>query len=468
MADELNWMTAADLVRGYERGDFTPEEATASVFERIRAVDGKLNAFRELDEYRAMQSAREAGERWRSGKPLSPVDGVPTSIKDLFDVEGLQNRKGSKTTPDTPAPQDAPAVARLRAAGAVLTGKTNTPEFGWKGVTDSPLTGITRNPWNTDTTPGGSSGGASSACAAGMGPLHIGSDGGGSIRIPAAFAGIVGHKPHFGRVPYYPPSPMGTLSHAGPMTRTVSDALLMLNVLLGEETSDWTTIRSDNIHARAISGGVEGLRLAFSPRLGYADVHPEVAASVKAAAETLSDLGAEIIEIDPGFSDPADLFNTHWQSGAHGAFRHLNDAQKSELDPGLQKVLVTAEGISLGQYMDAQRERAQFGSDMKLFMADYDALLTPSLAVPAFGAGRLVPEGWSEDSSNSWIAWTPFSYPFNLTQQPACSIPCGFTADGLPVGLQIVGQMFDDPMVLRIAAAFEEANPIATSRRPEL
>lgn len=468
MADELNWMTAADLVRGYERGDFTPEEATDCVFSRIDAVDGKLNTFRELDQDRAMDAARRAGERWRKGAPLSPIDGVPTSIKDLFDVEGLQNRKGSKTTPEDPVAGDAPAVTRLREAGAVITGKTTTPEFGWKGVTDSPLTGITRNPWNTDTTPGGSSGGASAACAAGMGPLHIGSDGGGSIRIPAAFAGIFGHKPHFGRVPYYPPSPMGTLSHAGPMTRTVSDALLMLNVLIGEETRDWTTVPSSQIHARAISGGVKDLRLAFSPRLGYADVHSEVAASVKAAAQTLSELGAEVVEVDPGFPDPADMFNTHWQSGAHGAFRHLSDAQKSDLDPGLQRVLVTAEGITLGQYMDAQRERAQFGSDMKLFMADYDALLTPSLAVPAFGAGRLVPEGWSEDSSNSWIAWTPFSYPFNLTQQPASSVPCGFTADGLPVGLQIVGRMFDDATVMRIAAAFEEANPVATSRRPEL
>lgn len=468
MADELNWMTAADLVRGYERGDFTPEEAAASVFAQIGAVDGKLNAFRELDEDRAMDAARASGERWRAGTPLSPIDGVPTSIKDLFDVEGLQNRKGSKTTPEDRSPHDAPAVARLRGAGAVITGKTTTPEFGWKGVTDSPLTGITRNPWNPDTTPGGSSGGASAACAAGMGPLHIGTDGGGSIRIPAAFAGIFGHKPHFGRVPYFPPSPMGTLAHAGPMTRTVSDGLLMLNVLMGEETHDWATVPSARIHARAISGGVEGLRLAYSPRLGHADVHPEVAASVMAAVETLESLGAEITEIDPGFSDPADLFNTLWQSGAHGAFRHFSDAEKADLDPGLQKVLATAESFTLGQYMDAQRERAQFGSDMKLFMADYDALLTPSLAVPAFGAGRLVPEGWDEDSSNGWIAWTPFSYPFNLTQQPACSVPCGFTGDGLPVGLQIVGRMFDDAMVLRIAAAFEEANPVATSRRPEL
>lgn len=468
MSDELNWMTAADLVRGYERGDFTPEEAAASVFERIGAVDGRLNAFRELDQDRAMAAARAAGQRWRNGSPLSPIDGVPVSIKDLFDVEGLSNRRGSKTSDAAPVKADAPVVARLKAAGAVITGKTNTPEFGWKGVTDSPLAGPTRNPWNPETTPGGSSGGASAACAAGMGPLHIGTDGGGSIRIPSAFAGIFGHKPHFGRVPYFPPSPMGTLAHAGPMTRTVADGLLMLNAMMGEETHDWSTIPSPPIHARGISDGVKGLRIAYSPRLGYADVDREVAASVKAAAALLEDLGAEVVETDPGFGDPADIFNTLWQSGAHGALRYLPADQKALMDPGLQKVLEFAEGISLGEYMDAQRERAQLGSQVKLFMAGFDALLTPSLAVPAFEAGRLVPEGWDENSSNGWIAWTPFSYPFNLTQQPACSVPCGFTESGLPIGLQIVGRMFDDAMVFRIASAYEEANPVSTSRRPEL
>ncbi|WP_416896782.1 MAG: amidase [Minwuia sp.] len=468
MTEELHWMTAADLVRGYERGDFTPVEAAEAVFARIDAVDGKLNCFRELDQDRAMAAAADSAARWKAGAPLSPIDGVPTGIKDLFEVEGLRNRKGSKTTPDEPSGFDCPAVARLRAAGAVITGKTNMPEFGWKGVNDSPLTGITRNPWDTNTTPGGSSGGASAACAAGMGPLHIGTDGGGSIRIPAAFAGIVGHKAHFGRVPYYPASAMGTLAHAGPLARTVSDTLLMLNAMMGEDTHDWFSIPSPKIHGRAIEGGVKGLRIAYSPRLGYARVDEEVAASVKAAAETLAELGAEIIEVDPGFDDPADIFNVLWQSGAHGSFRHLDAARKAEMDPGLQKVLEVAEGISLGDYMDAQKARADLGTSVKLFMADYDALITPSLAVPAFEAGRLVPEDWDENASNGWIVWTPFSYPFNLTQQPACSVPCGFTKAGLPVGLQVVGRMFDDTTVLRIARAYEEANPVATSRRPEL
>lgn len=468
MTDELHWMSAADMVRGFERGDFSPVDATKSVFARIHAVDGQLNCFRELNEQGALEAASQSEGRWRSGNPLSPIDGVPTSIKDLFDMAGHATRRGSKTSDAQPAKSDAPNVARLREAGAVLLGKTTTPEFGWKGITDSPLTGITRNPWNTDCTPGGSSGGASAACAAGMGPLHLGSDGGGSIRIPAGFAGIFGHKPSFGRVPQYPPSPMGTLSHAGPMTRTVADSLLMLNVMMGEDTRDWATIQSEPIAARAISRGIKGLRIAYSPDLGHAAVDAEVAASVRVAAEVLAELGAEVTEDGPGLGDPVDLFNTHWQSGAYGALRNLSAAQKADLDPGLADILDKAEQISLGQYMDAMRARAQFGSDMKGFMADYDALITPTLAVPAFGVGRTVPEGWDETTTNGWIAWTPFSYPFNLTQQPACSIPCGFTAGGLPVGLQIVGRMFDDVTVLRIAAAYEEANPVALSRRPDL
>ncbi|PJK29662.1 amidase [Minwuia thermotolerans] len=464
---DLIYLSAGDLVRGYERGDFSPVEVTEAVFRRIDAVDGTLNAFRVLDRDGAMAGARASERRWREGAPLSPVDGVPTTIKDLFDMRGLSTLRGSRTSDTTPAAEDAPTPARLRAAGAVLLGKTNTPEYGWKGVTDSPLTGVTRNPWNTDTTPGGSSGGASAACAAGMGALHLGTDGGGSIRIPAAFAGVFGHKPSFGRVPYYPASPMGTLAHSGPLTRTVADSLLMLNVMMGEDTKDWYSVPSDPIPARVLSGGVEGLRIAYSPDLGHARVDAEVAAAVRAAAEALADLGAEIVETDPGIGDTVEIFNTLWQSGAYGVLRNLPEEKKAELDPGLAGIIGIASGISLGEYMDAMRLRALLGSNMKLFMAGYDALITPSLSVPAFGVDRLVPEGW-EEGGNGWVAWTPFSYPFNLTQQPACSVPCGFTDGGLPVGLQIVGRMFDDPTVLRIAAAYEAANPVAASRRPEL
>ena len=466
--DDLIYMSAGDLVRGYERHDFSPVDVAEAVFARIDAVDGRLNAFREVDREGGMAGARESAQRWKDGSPLSPIDGVPTTIKDLFDIRGFPTLRGSKTSDTAKAEGDAPTPARLRAAGAVIIGKTNTPEYGWKGVTDSPLCGITRNPWNTDTTPGGSSGGASAACAAGMGVLHLGTDGGGSIRIPAAFSGIFGHKPSFGRVPYYPPSPMGSLAHSGPLTRTVADSLLMLNVMTGEDTTDWATMPSQPVPARVLSEGVKGLRIAYSPDLGHARVDEEVAASVRAAAEALSELGAEVVETDPGIGDTVEIFNTLWQSGAHGALRNLPEEKRAMLDPGLAGVLEKARSISLGEYMDAQRLRALVGTHMKQFMTGFDALITPALSVPAFGAGRLVPEGWDEESSNGWVAWTPFSYPFNLTQQPACSVPCGFSSGGLPIGLQIVGRMFDDATVLRIAAAYEEANPVAALRRPEL
>lgn len=468
MADELIRKTAGDLAVGYEKGEFSPFEVASAVFDRIDAVDDRLNAFRVLDRDEAMAAAARSTERWLKGVPLSPIDGVPTSIKDLFAVKGMSNRKGSLTTPDTPDPEDAPTVARLRNAGAVILGKTNTPEFGWKGVTDSPAEGPTRNPWNTERTPGGSSGGASAAAAAEMGVLHLGTDGGGSIRIPAAFAGVFGHKPSFGRVPYFPPSPMGTLAHAGPLTRTVADSVLMLNVMMGEDPQDWYTQPSGPVHLAALSGGVKGMKVAYSPALGHATVDGEVAASVAEAARLFAEMGAEVEECDPFTDDPVGIFNTLWQSGAYGALRNLPPDQRAKLDPGLSKVLDDATGISLGDYMDAQRDRAGFSSAVKVFMSKYDLLLTPTLAVPAFGVDRLVPEGWAEDAQNSWVAWTPFSYPFNLTQQPACSVPCGFTKDGLPVGLQIVGRMFDDATVLRAAQAYEDANPLYRHHRPEL
>lgn len=467
MGDELVWLSAGALARGYERRDFSPVEVARATFARIHAIDGRINAFRVLDEEQAMQAAAASERRWREGRPLSAIDGVPTTIKDLFAVAGHATRRGSRTSADVVDTQDAPATARLRAAGAIILGKTNTPEFGWKGVTDSPLTGTTRNPWNLETTPGGSSGGASAAAAAGMGVLHLGTDGGGSIRIPAAFAGIFGHKPSFGRVPYHPPSPMGTLAHAGPLTRTVADALLMLNVLSGEDILDWSTLPSSPIHAAGLSGGIEGLRIAWSPAMGHARVDAEVAARVAGAVEVLSGLGAVVEQVDPPGGDPVDIFDTLWISGAYGALRNLSPAQTADLDPGLAGVLRRAAEVDLGQYMDAQRARFVYASAMKQFMTRFDLLVTPALAVPAFGVDRLVPEGWSIASPNAWVAWTPFSYPFNLTQQPACSVPCGFTDAGLPVGLQIVGRMFDDATVLRAAHAFQAAMPLH-DRHPDI
>ncbi|PHQ70685.1 MAG: amidase [Sneathiella sp.] len=354
----------------------------------------------------------------------------------------------------------------MKENGAVILGKTTTPEFGWKGVTDSPKTGITRNPWNADMTPGGSSGGAAAACAAGMGALHIGTDGGGSIRIPSAFTGIFGHKPSFGRVPAWPPSAFGTVAHIGPMTRTVGEAALMLQVISGADSRDWTALPFEETdYVGSLSDTVKGKRIAYSPNLGYAYVDPEVAAAVKQAAALFEQMGAIVEEKDPGFGNPLEIFNTLWFSGAHFALKNFTDKQFEEVDPGLQQVFEEGAKITLDQYMQASIARNELGIKMQQFHEDYDLLLTPSLSIPAFEAGKLAPQELAE--AGAWVDWTPFSYPFNLTQQPACSVPCGLSSSGLPIGVQLVGRMHDDVSVLVAANAFEGVSPVAGAR-PDL
>ncbi|HEY5636358.1 MAG TPA: amidase family protein, partial [Burkholderiales bacterium] len=272
MSADLCALSATELVAAYRAKTVSPVEATRDALERIAKLNPKLNCFNLVDEKGALAAARESEARWRKGAPMGLLDGVPTSIKDIILTKGWPTLRGSKTVdPKGPWNDDAPAVARLREHGAVLLGKTTTPEFGWKGVTDSPLTGITRNPWDPTKTPGGSSGGSAAAVASGMGALTVGTDGGGSIRIPCAFTGLFGLKPSFGRVPAWPLSPFGTVAHLGPMTRTVADAALMLNVLALPDARDWHALPYDGRDYRVgLEDGVRGLRIAYSPALGYA------------------------------------------------------------------------------------------------------------------------------------------------------------------------------------------------------
>ncbi|TNE38899.1 MAG: amidase [Alphaproteobacteria bacterium] len=467
MSDDLAYMTATELLKGYAEGSISPVEAADAALKQIAKYNGAINAFVLVDEDYALAEARKSEDRWQKGNPIGAVDGVPTTIKDIIYTKGWPTLRGSKTV-DAAGPweDDAPVTARLKENGAVILGKTTTPEFGWKGVTDSPRTGITRNPWNRNVTPGGSSGGASAACAAGMGALHIGTDGGGSIRIPASFAGIFGIKPSYGRVPAWPLSPFGTVAHVGPMTRTVADGALMLSVLAGYDVRDWTALPPENAdYLASLSTNMKGKRIAYSANLGYVKVHPEVAAAVKRAADIFAELGAEVEEVDPGFENPLPIFNILWWSGAHFALRNLSDAELDELDPGLKRVVEEGSQITRVEYMEANQLRGELGIHMRKFHETYDLLLTPSLAIPAFEVGKLTPIPL--DEAGGWVDWTPFSYPFNLTQQPACSVPCGFTEDGLPIGLQIVGPMQNDQSVLNAAAAFETVSP-AKGIRPNL
>jgi aspartyl-tRNA(Asn)/glutamyl-tRNA(Gln) amidotransferase subunit A len=454
--DDLADRTATALVEGYARAEISPVEATRAVLDRIAARNGELNAFCLVDAERALAQARQSEQRWSAGTPAGPVDGVPTSIKDLQLTRGWPTLRGSRTVdPRQDWAEDAPVVARLREAGAVLVGKTTTPEMGWKGVTDSPLTGVTRNPSDPSRTSGGSSGGAAAAVAAGMGPLATGSDAGGSIRIPAGFCGLVGLKPTYGRVPIYPASGFGTLSHVGPITRTVDDAALMLDVLSGPDALDWSALPPPTGSFRSgLDDGVAGLRVAFSPTLGHVQVDREVAASVRAAVEVLADLGAEVTEENPGFADPVRDFHVLWFAGAAKAVEHLPPDRRALLDPGLREIAEEGRSLSALDYLDATARRVALGSAMGRFHERFDLLVTPTLPIPAFPAGTEVPPGWP---APRWTSWTPFTYPFNLTQQPAVTVPCGRTADGLPIGLQIVGPRHADRRVLAAAKAYQDA-----------
>ncbi len=465
MTTELCFLPATELVARYRSGELSPVEATEAALARIDAANERVNAFCLVDVDAARGAARESEDRWRRGEPAGPVDGVPVSIKDLILTAGWPTLRGSRTIdPDQPWTADAPCVARLRESGAVLLGKTTTPELGWKGVTDNPLTGVTGNPWDPAKTSGGSSGGSAAAVALGMGPLTVGTDGGGSVRIPGGFCGIVAMKPTYGRVPHWPASPFGTLAHAGPMTWTVADAALLLDVLAQPDPRDWSALPPPSTsYAEGLDGGVAGMWVAASVDLGYVDVDPEVATAFAGAVGVFRELGAEVDEVDPGFADPVDAFHALWFPGAAKVVAPLSDAQRELLDPGLREIVAEGEEMSALDYLGGVAERMALGVAMGEFHRTYDLLLTPTLPLPAFDAGREVPAGWP---SARWTSWSPYSYPFNMTQQPAATVPAGLSSGGLPIGLQVVGPRHADATVLRACRAFEQARPWHDRRPP--
>lgn len=447
---------ARQLVDLYRRGELSPVEATEDALRRIEALNDRLNAFCLVDGERALEAARASESRYAGGKPEGLVDGVPVAIKDVFLTKGWPTYRGSLLTDEHQSwEDDAPVVAALRRDGAVFLGKTTTPELGWKGVTDSPRHGVTRNPWDPALTSGGSSGGSAVALATGMAPLALGTDGGGSIRIPASFCGISGLKPTYGRVPLWPASPYGTLAHAGPMARTVEDVALMLQVIAEPDARDWLALPSEGVdYVRELDGGVEGLRVAVSIDLGYAEVEPQIAAAVQAAAGVFEDLGAGVEEVELGLSDPLPAYRVLWDSGAAFATRQYTEEQRAKMDPGLAEITAEGARYTALEGLEAATDRAQLAIAMNRFHEEYDLLLTPTMPIPPFEAGREVPEGWPH---RRWATWSPLTYPFNLTQQPAASVPCGFTSGGLPIGLQVVGAKYKDALVLRAAHAFQQA-----------
>jgi aspartyl-tRNA(Asn)/glutamyl-tRNA(Gln) amidotransferase subunit A len=459
-------LTATQLVAAYRAGELSPVEATQDVLDRIDQLNRQVRAFCLVDADRALEAAKASELRWQQGLPQGTVDGVPVSIKDVYLTQGWPTLRGSRlVSPDQDWPFDGPAITRLREQGAVLLGKTTTSELAWKCVTDSPLSGVTVNPWDTSRTPGGSSGGSAVAVALGMGPLAMGTDGGGAVRIPASFTATVAIKPTYGRVPHWPASPWGTLASAAPMARTVADTALLLDVVSGFDARDGSALPPiTRSLSSALGNGVLGLRIALSPTLGYVDVDPDVADAVQRAAGVFQDLGAQVELADPGFADCVHDFHVLWFTAVAKTVERLTPRERELMEPALREVVTQGEQWSALDYLTATATRTTMGATMGAFHERYDLLLTPTVPITPFVAGEEVPIGWH---SPRWTSWTPFTYPFNMTQQPAASVPCGWTNTGLPIGLQVVGPRHADDRVLAACAAYEQV-AAWTHRRPPL
>ncbi len=465
-ATELCYTPATELARLIRAKKLSPVELTRAVLERVERLNPALNAVCTLTADAALEAARAAEDAVAQGRALGPLHGIPFTIKDLHLTKGVRTMSGSfifeRRVPDV----DPPFVRRLHAAGGVMIGKTTTPEFGWKAIGDSPLTGITRNPWNPAVTTGGSSAGAGAAAAAGLGPIHQGSDGAGSIRIPSSFCGIYGLKPSYGRVPTWPVSNSDYTSHVGPMTRTVADAALMLAVMAGPDAWDRTSLEAaPDDYVGRLRAGVKGLRVAWSPDLGGLRVDPEVASVVKAAARVFEELGCAVEEVKPGFADTHDLIRCMWSAHEAGNYAQYLPQWRDRMDPGLVACIEDGLRYSVTDYVEARGRKFAFWDSVRPLFEKYALLLTPTTSVPALPVGRINPPDWPQHAWD-WLGWASFSYPFNFTGQPAATVPAGFTPAGLPVGLQIVGRLFADLTVLQASAAFEAARPWARRRPP--
>ncbi|HEV2356245.1 MAG TPA: amidase family protein [bacterium] len=465
---DLCFTPALELDRLIRAGDVSPVEVTDAVLDRVARLNPALGAYITVTGDLARAQAREAEARARRGERRGPLDGVPYSVKDLEDTAGVRTTYGSRWFEQHIPSEDGAAAGRLRATGAILVGKTNTPHFGHKDMTDNLIGPPCRNPWRLDRTSGGSSGGAATAVAAGLGPVAHGSDGAGSIRCPAALCGVVGFKPSFGRVPSYPsPDPWAARSHTGPITRTVRDAALVLSALAGPDPRDPLSIdRPAEDYVGGCDRGARGLRVAWSADLGYLPVDPEVRAIAEGAARRFGDLGCSVEAPALGWPDLREPHRVIWEVGVASRQQDRAREHPERMEPSLLRMVVAAGRVSALDYGRALLARAPFYQAVRRFFEGYDLLLTPTMPVAAWpvepDSGAVI----DGREAPTLLERLTFTFPFNLTGQPAASIPCGWTHEGLPVGLQIIGRWHADADVLRAAAAFEAASPWIDRRPP--
>lgn len=452
---DICWMSAAKLAKKIRKKKLSPVEVVEAILARIEQINPKINAYVTLTTESAISQAKQAEDAVITGEKLGPLHGVPVSIKDLIFTKGVRTTMGSTLCENFVPEEDAVLVTRLKQAGAIVLGKTNTPEFGLKPVTFNDVFGITRNPWNLEKAPGGSSGGAAAAVASGLGPIAVGNDGTGSIRNPSSCCGLFGIKPQFGRIPRYPVFHGAELvTHEGPITRTVEDAAVMLDVMSGPHWGDVFSIpKPEKSFTKYIDKGVKGLRIAWSPDLGFAKATPEVIAICEQAAKAFAQMGATVEEAHPHFENPEGLPGMIWGSDYLEAFSMFGSIETilDKLHPITQAMVLVATELKATDYARTIFRKQELAASFGEFFQSYDLLVTPTLPEPPPPADYADPIGY--------LTVVSFLITSNFTGQPAASIPAGWTSDGLPVGLQIIGRPYDEATIFQAAAAFEEAHP---------
>lgn len=467
--DEIWQMSGVEQVNAIKEEEISPQDALEASLQRIEELNEDLNAFCVVDKEGAKEAARDAKKAIENEEDLGALHGVPVAIKDLITVKGMRSTFGSKLYEDFVPDRDSVAVSRIRDEGGIILGKTNVPEFGYQGITDNAIFGKTYNPWNTEKTPGGSSGGSGVALATGMVPFALGSDGGGSVRIPSSFCGLHGVKASFGRVPVFPehrdPDLPGTnawesVEHIGPMGRTVEDTAHLLQVIAGPHHMDRHSLPEDGTDYTGTiqNPDISGLKVAYSEDWGFTAVDSTVREMTAEAVQVFEeDLGCTVEEADPGFPDPEDTFTAIVaQSTDLKELRKELYDHRSEMEPALVDILET-EWTAM-DFTEAYKIRQKINLKMRRFMEEYDLLLTPTLAAPPFDVDLASPAP-IEGRDVGLFHWLMFCFPINLTGQPAATVPAGWTGENLPIGLQIVGGHLDDETVLEASAAYEDANP---------